>query len=92
MRTLLRITPAAKNGWSSVLAEAALAEPLHRHFRSLHLSATPIQDAVVPTVRVDQDGNGTPHVITEALDRAFDVQAIPNALAITVGHWLKTQR
>lgn len=92
MHTLVRITPAARDGWSSVLIEAAYAEPLHRHVRSLHLSATPIHDAVFRTVRVDRDGNGVPHVVTETMDCAFDVQAIPTALATTVGHWLKTHR
>ena len=92
MHTLVRIAPAARHGGSSVLVEAAFAEPLHRHVRSLQLSATPIQDAPFRTLRVDRDGNGIPHVITETMDRAFDVQAIPNALATTVGHWLKTHQ
>lgn len=90
MRTLVRITPASRDGWSSVFVEPALAEPLHRHVRSLQLSATPVQDAAFRTLRVDRDKDGIPHVITETMDRAFDVQAIPNALATTVGRWLKT--
>lgn len=90
MSMLVRISPATKNGWSSVLVDAAYAEQLHRHFRALHLSATPIQDAVFRTVRVEQDGGGLVRIITETTDKAFDVQAIPNALETATGQWLKT--
>ncbi|CAN0138026.1 unnamed protein product [Phaeothamnion confervicola] len=90
MSTLVRISPAAKEGWSFVLVESAYADQLYRHFRSLHLGASPVQDAVFRTVRVDRDGDGVPHVVTETMDRAFEVQATPKALTPIIGHWIKT--
>lgn len=80
MNMLVRIAPAAREGWSSVLVEVAHAEQLHRHFRSLHLSTTPVEDAIFRTVRVERDSEGIPRIITETIDRAFDVQAMSRSI------------
>ena len=90
MSTFVSITPADKEGWSFILVESAYAERLYKHFRSLHLGTTLIQDAIFRTVRVDRDNDGILHVVTETMDRAFDVQATPNALIPIVRQWARS--
>lgn len=90
MSTLVRISASAHKGWANILIDEAYAENLHRKMRSLQVAVTPIQDAVIRTVEVIASADGRKHVITETLNRVFEVQATPQSLEPVLRHWTAT--
>ena len=90
MSTLVRISESVQAGWSHVLIDTAFAADLHRKLRSLHVGVTPIQDNTIRSLEVVASADGRKQVVTEMLDRAFEVQATPHSLEPVLRQWAAT--
>jgi hypothetical protein len=87
MSTLVRISASATKGWANVLIDSAYAESFYRKIRSLQLGTTPLQEVDFRAMKVVEGADGKKRVVTETVDRVFEVQATLQSLESPLSRW-----